>query len=481
MCFPPRSGQASQAEERARSQAQAEEGRVASLEERVSELSALLGSCEKAKQRDQQSLQRLRERLLQLDTENKTLAIAASARVPVDLSTDEDGDLDVGALKDKMERVKKLLLLASRRSPEQTTPTPTTTTTGEIQKPSEPPESPTTPRGGGGDEHQNGTEQRCQQELRQLREEYERYKLRAQVVLKNKNAKDGCQAKELEDARDQLAELKEKYINLRIHADEADAAHRRELEERGLAAAATQQAHRQELERGEAGHREGLLRLEAELHKQRERVGALLDEKDRELEKLRSVALACGGGGGPGQRGGRHDNTADSTGDLRAATVAVGGEAEGSGEDAAALEESEVITQALRLAGTSAPTQLLLYAEQLARREAESGALRREKRRLEEDLHQQQGRLVANGERHEEETAELRARLDKLTRDQGREGANLEYLKNVVYRFLTLQDASGRRQTLGAILTILHFSPQEKKAVMKLQAQTWWPVVAALK
>ncbi|CAL8323421.1 unnamed protein product [Lota lota] len=448
---------ASQAEERARSQAQAEEGRVASLEERVSELSELLGSCEKAKQRDQQSLHRLRERLLQLDTENKTLAIAASARVTVDLSA-EEADLDVGALKDKMERVRKLLLLASHRTPEQP---------AEIQKVSEP-EAPAR----GGDERpggQNGTEQRCQQELRQLREEFERYKLRAQVVLKNKNTKDGCQAKELEDARDQLAELKEKYINLRIHVDEADARHRRDLEESEQRLAALQQGHRRELERNEAGHREGLLRLEAELHKQRERVAALLDEKDRELEKLRSIALS------------RH--YADPTGseDLRAAAAGEGnggvdGSEEASGQDAA-LEESEIITQALKLAGTNAPTQLLLYVEQLARREAEAGALRREKRRLEEDLHQQQGRLIANGERHEEEVAELRGQLDKLMRDQGREGANLEYLKNVIYKFLTLQDVSGRRQTLGAILTILHFSPQEKKAVLKLQAHTWWPVV----
>ncbi|CAL8405286.1 unnamed protein product [Arctogadus glacialis] len=479
---------ASQAEERARCQAQGEEGRVASLEERLSELSALLGTSEKAKQRDQQSLQRLGDRLLQLDTENKTLAIAASARVSsadpsvvvVAVKDDDDADarLDVGALKDKMERVKKLLMLASRRSPEEER---RRTAVGEIEKLSEPEDDGGGGGGGGGGE-QNGTELRCQQELRQLREEFERYKLRAQVVLKSKNTKDGCQAKELEAARDQLAELKEKYINLRIHADEADARHRRDVEEREQAAAALLPAHRQELERGQAAHREGLLRLEAELQKQRERVGALLDEKDRELEKLRSVALMCGGGGGgPGRRRGRHDadsaGTPEGAGEAGWADGGEGAAAAAAGGQDAALEESEIITQALKLAGTSAPTQLLLYVEQLARREAEAGALRREKRRLEEDLHQLQGRLVGNGERHEEETAGLRARLDKLARDQGREGANLEYLKNVTYRFLTLQDVSGRRQTLGAILTILHFSPQEKKAVLKLQGQTWWPVV----
>ncbi|KAJ3612488.1 hypothetical protein NHX12_020763 [Muraenolepis orangiensis] len=442
---------ASLAEERSREQARAEEGRVASLEERASELSELLGSGEKAKQRDQQSIHRLRERLLQLDTENKTLAIAASTRVSGELSMDE-ANLDVCALKDKMERVKKLLLLASRRSPEQT---------AEIEKLSE---LVAPRRGGDPPGGQNATEQRCQQELWQLREEFERYKLRAQVVLKNKNTKDGSQAKELEDARDQLAELKEKYINLRIHADQADAGHRRDLEEHERRLAALQHDHRQELERAEAGHREGQLRLEAELHKQRERVSTLLDEKDRELEKLRSLALSYSVPS--------HTDDPAGTRDLRVADGSGGDEA--AGRESQAQEESEVLSQELRLAGHNEPA-LLLYTEQLSRREVEAGSLRRQKRQLGDDVHRLQGRLVANGERHEEEQAELRVQLDKLLRDRGREGANLEYLKNVIYKFLTLQDVSGRQQTLGAILTILHFSPQEKKAVFKLQAQTWWP------
>ncbi|KAG7274191.1 hypothetical protein CRUP_008567 [Coryphaenoides rupestris] len=418
----------SQAEDRSRDQAQAEEGRVASLEERVSELSELLGSCEQAKQRDQQSIRRLRDRLLQLDTENKTLAVATSARASGDLSMDE-ANLDVGALRDKMEKVKRLLLLASRRSPEQM---------AEIQKLSELEPDPGA-QSGGADERK---------ELRQLREEFERYKLRAQVVLKNKNAKDGCQAKELEDARDQLAELKEKYINLRIHADEADTGHRRDLEEHERRVSALQLAQRQELERAEVGHREGLLRVEAELHKQRERVAALLDEKDRELERLRAAAaLIC-------QR------------DSEAARVSVGEGGSGrdggsEDQDPAAQDESGIM--ALRLAGPDEPTLLLVSAVAVlaASRRRRRPALRRQKAAAGGPTGVRRG--LAGG------------RLDKLLRDQGREGANLEYLKNVIYKFLTLQDGGGRQQTLGAILTILHFSPQEKKAVLKLQSQPWWP------
>ncbi|XP_058481130.1 GRIP and coiled-coil domain-containing protein 1 [Solea solea] len=415
---------ACEAEERAHQRAQEAEVRVAGLEQRVSELSDLLGSSEKVKQRDQQAAQRLRDRIMQLDTENKTLAIAASNRLSSDLGVDES-QLDVGTLKEKLEKVKKMLLLAAQRNPDQN-----------IQDLEQ-----IEPEAGG----DKASVLVYQQELRQLKDEFERYKLRAQVVLKNKNTKDGCQAKELEEVRDQLSELKEKYINLRIQSDEAKAQHCHELQERQQAAAALQQSHRQEVERLETLHRDELLRLEAELHKQRERTMALLDEKDQELEKLRAAAVL----GRASEYSGASEDAQEPDGD------------------------GDIVGQALQRATFAEPT-MLLYVEQLARKEVEIAGLRRQKHRLEEDLHQLQVRLIANAERHDEEMAELRGKLDKLIRDQGREGANLEYLKNVIYKFLTLQDASGKQQTLTAIFTILHFSPQEKQHVLRLQGAPWW-------
>ncbi|CAM4565961.1 unnamed protein product [Leuciscus chuanchicus] len=430
-----------QADELLREQAQMEEGRVASLEERVSELSELLGACEKARQTDQQKAQRLRERILQLDTENKTLAIAAVNRTSISDLNIDDANLNVDVLKDKLEKVKKLLLLAAQRSQDQSL---------DIERLLEGEKDQEISEG------EKASALHYQQELRQLREEFERYKMRAQGVLKNKTTKDGNQSKDLEEARDQLAELKEKYINLRILSDEAEAQHKRDLEERQQGLVALQQAHRQEVERLEAQHRENFLRLEEELHKQRDRTMALLSEKDLELERLRAAAVISFGSH---QRHATNNSTAMEGGDLE--------------EVDPEQEESDIVAQALKLAGPNEPT-LLLYAEQLARKEVEVAALRKQKHRLEEDLHQLQGKLIAKGERHEEEVAELRCQLDKHIRDQGRDGANLEYLKNVIYRFLTLHDTRGRQQTLTAILTILHFSPQEKQAVLKQQPHNWW-------
>uniref|UniRef100_A0A8C5U7M6 GRIP domain-containing protein n=1 Tax=Malurus cyaneus samueli TaxID=2593467 RepID=A0A8C5U7M6_9PASS len=65
--------------------------------------------------------------------------------------------------------------------------------------------------------------------------------------------------------------------------------------------------------------------------------------------------------------------------------------------------------------------------------------------------------------------------LAEKDRELEQEGANLEYLKNVVFRFLTLPDARGRQQTLTAIMAILHFSPEEKLSIAKSWAHgSWW-------
>ncbi|MCJ8736284.1 hypothetical protein PDJAM_G00257180 [Pangasius djambal] len=426
-----------QAEACLQEQAQLEERRVASLEEQVSELSGLLGACEKARQKDQQNAQRLREHILHLDAENKALAIAASTTrtTSSDLGIDEM-NLDVTTLKDKLEKVKKLLQLVAQKSPEKSL---------EIEKIME---------GAGGQDAEKASVQYYQQELRQLKEEFERYKVRAQVVLKNKNGKDSAQTKELEEARDQLAELKEKYINLRVQSDEAKGIHKQEIKEHQQALTALHQAHKQDLEKLEAQHRENFLHLEEELHKQRERTMALLKEKDLELEKLRAESI-------------QGQIVSDS-----AAEREVKGDIDFE-SGSSVHEECEMISYTLKLASPP-KNNLLLYAEQLARNEVEISALRKQKHQLEEGLHQLQGKLFANEERHKEEVDELQSQLDKRIRDQSRDGANLEYLKNVIYRFLTLQDSKGRQQTLMAILTILHFSPQERQTVMKQQVQSWW-------
>ncbi|XP_007944929.1 GRIP and coiled-coil domain-containing protein 1 [Orycteropus afer afer] len=421
------------AEEQLRQQSQVEEQRVAALENQISEVSELLGTYEKAKQKDQLAIQKLKERVLQLDLENKALALAASSRSPLD-SHGEECSLDVNVLKDKMERLKRLLQVAARKSQ----------VALDVEKLSSLEIMPSSEAADG----EKATALYYQQELKQLKEEFERYKMRAQVVLKSKSTKDGNLAKELEEAQEQLVELKEKYISLRLSCEELERQHQQEAAAWKQELARLQQLHRQELERSQLDFRDRTLKLEEELHKQRDRALAVLAEKDAELEQLRAVALASGL---PGRRS-----------------------PVGSGDPADA-SSSESLTQALHLAAASEPT-FFLYAEQLARKEVEITSLRKQKHRLEAEARQLQDRLLEEGERHREEVGALQSHIAKNIRDQSREGANLEYLKNIIYRFLTLPDTLGRQQTLTAILTILHFSPEEKQVIMRLPASgSWWP------
>lgn len=424
------------AEDQLRQQSQVEEQRVAALENQISQVSELLGTYEKAKQKDQLAIQKLKERIVQLDLENKTLALATSSRSPLD-SHGEESSLDVNVLKDKMEKLKRLLQVAARKS--QVSLDVERLCDLELLAGSEAADG------------EKASALYYQQELKQLKEEFERYKMRAQVVLKSKNTKDGNLAKELEEAQEQLAELKEKYISLRLCCEELERRHQQEAEGWKQELARLQHAHRQELERSQLDSRDRTLRLEEELHKQRDRALAVLAEKDLELEQLRSVALSSGL---PGRRS------------------PVGGGGPGDPADSCAPDS---LTQALQLAASSEPT-FFLYAEQLARKEVEITSLRKQRHTLEVEVHQLQDRLLEEGERHREQVGALQSHIEKNIRDQSREGANLEYLKNIIYRFLTLPDTLGRQQTLTAILTILHFSPEEKQVIMRLPASgSWWP------
>lgn len=429
-----------QAEEQLRQHAQMEEQRVADLEGQVSEVSGLLGTYEKAKQKDQLVIQKLKDRIVQLDQENKTLAIAASSRSPVDVSV-EEANLDVNVLKDKMEKLKKLLQAAAKRSQ----PALDIEKLCELEP----------PKGTEAADGEKATALYYQQELKQLKEEFERYKMRAQVVLKNKSVKDVNLAKELEEAQEQLADLKEKYVVLQLSAEETEKQHQLDVEARRQELSHLQQLHRQELERCQLDYRERALKLEEEMHKQRDRALAVLAEKDQELEQLRAIVLPYAG--------------------LQGSKTYGAPGADIAGADSPAEDSSEVLPQALHLSATSEPT-FFLYAEQLARKEVEISALRKQKHKLEMEVHQLQEKVLAEEEKHREEVSALQKEIQKNFRDKSREGANLEYLKNIVYRFLTLPDSLGRQQTLTAILTILHFSPEEKQTIRKQSAySSWWP------
>jgi hypothetical protein len=106
---------ANEAEERVQFVASQCESRVSNLEAKLSELSEVVGNYERTRLQDQQFIVRLKERVTQLDMENTALARVAHPNNS-EFDSDDDSNLDIQALVDKMMKVKGLLKLANERS-----------------------------------------------------------------------------------------------------------------------------------------------------------------------------------------------------------------------------------------------------------------------------------------------------------------------------------------------------------------------------
>ncbi len=109
---------ANSAEDRLRSMSSVSEERISSLESKLSELSEVIGDYERLRFQDQQSIQKLRERVLQLDMENTALARAAQSGSMGDGSKDFDHDtsMDMQTIVDEIVKLKGLLKLANEKA-----------------------------------------------------------------------------------------------------------------------------------------------------------------------------------------------------------------------------------------------------------------------------------------------------------------------------------------------------------------------------
>ena len=80
---------------------------------------------------------------------------------------------------------------------------------------------------------------------------------------------------------------------------------------------------------------------------------------------------------------------------------------------------------------------------------------------LEGSLREVQIGTMASEYKFNEEKDLLLKKISRLERNESREGANLEYLKNVLLEFFMHSDPSSQSHMFNAIAAILHFSPKE--------------------
>ena len=117
---------------------------------------------------------------------------------------------------------------------------------------------------------------------------------------------------------------------------------------------------------------------------------------------------------------------------------------------------------------------VLYYEEELAHKDAEVKDLRHKARDLESTLRDLQMSFISKEERYSDELETLRARVSILRRMSTKEGANLEYLKNVVLTYMLTSAAAEREHMLKAIAAVLSFSTEELAKVREYNASWWW-------
>ncbi|XP_052778184.1 GRIP and coiled-coil domain-containing protein 1-like [Mya arenaria] len=399
------------------------ETRIAELESKLSELSETVGNYERLRYQDQQTIQRLKDRLSQLEQENRALTEASQ-------SASEEEMTDIPKIVEKISVLKEQLLAANSRT----------------EQPINIEELLLADTGA-----EHPLVKKYREELEQVKEEFERYRLRAQSVLKNKKENMPTQEDVL---KEHVNELRDRLRTLHVQQDE-ELEHCRQRED-GVRKTmlALQDKHKHEVLHMQAEHHSALQELEEEMKKQRERTVSMLAEKDRELEVLRATSTHSL----------QHDYVVRTRSNLES----------GGASCERQSSEDEAVTRLLATPPAGQGDMTLLYfAQEQARKDVEVATLRKQKRELEMALRDLQVSSSSKQEALYEEIDSLKEEIRKLGRSISREGANLEYLKNVTYKFLICHDPVGKQQMLNAITTILQFSPQEKSTV-QAQNKGWW-------
>lgn len=442
---------ANDAEERLRIITSLEECRVADLEVKLSELSEVVGNYEKLRLQDQQAIQKLKDRLQKLDSENATL----SRQLSIDENQMPDNEKELREnetpedLKKQVFKLKGLLKIALNSSD-------TPVNLEELSKSELESFFSNDP-----------SHKVCEQELRQLKEEFERYKVKTQALHKNKSFKElSEQLENLEALKKRNRDLEQQTEELKDLGIEKERDHKKVISNLRDQVKLLEEKHKREQEETSTVYKQRLEELERQVLNQRERTLALVAEKDSEIETLRSRSPSS-------------SPSVENVGKTRQVFsyprkfVEVSSGSQATLDSPQSSDADVAVHQLLsKPSGVSnSESTLVHYAQQQARRDAESVAIRRQKNELEASLRDAELR----GEKLIDQTNVLKEEIRKLERDRSRESANLEYLKNIVLRFMMSTSYSVKQQMITAIATVLEFSPKELSQVRKVQSASWWP------
>lgn len=397
------------AEEQSRRQAALHEDRVANLEARLAELSSSVGNYDRLRQQDQDSIHVLKQQLQELEQ-----AHSRKTSVPRLFS---DNDADMGLLVDEIVRLKKLLANANARS---SNPLDLSHVLGSNHPASS------------ADSHVQ-----CEQQLQSL-----------QLSLDTGKQQRSQLEQKIQLQQTHIQTLQDKVQVLNHNIDEAEFELKQQGDKMRLALKNERAKWQEAKAELENETRCKLNELEQLLQKQRQRSLQLLDEKEQEIKTLQtSFELFHKPNPSPLEANEQFTYSSDAD------SVEVEGERE---------TKLKVKPKKLSLGENC---HMLHYANELARKDIEITALRKSKYTAESTLRKAiQDKVTAQQEMHERIEC-LEEQVDRLERCKTREGANLEYLKNVIISFIVTRDAEGKRHMLNAISAVLQFTSSEMTTI----------------
>ncbi|XP_049765163.1 GRIP and coiled-coil domain-containing protein 1 isoform X1 [Schistocerca cancellata] len=420
---------AADAEEQAKHMAAMHEERVASLEARLAELSSAVGMYDRQLQQDQVAIQKLKDQLLQLNLDptistvpedNKNVANPTEMKMKMELG----GTNDIQSIIDKIFYLKGLLEEASKHA-EKTVDFPVLWN------------------------HVSGfpidtvaQHRACKDEYNLLKQEFELYKQQNQRQVPA-NLRNEDTELEISSLKGQIKSLKERIRILTTQLEDVEKEYKEEIDHLEKLLKAERANCKAAVASCEAEFRARLSLLEQQLQKQRERTLALLEEKDQEIQVLKSSFQSLL----PRKTSSRDDRS-------------------WSLPHSDQVQDAETVLA--NLGNTSDSPHVLHYAHELARRDVEISSLRRERHQLEAALRELRRLSATDREKHADEVQSLQEEIDRLNRCQSREGANLEYLKNVVLCFLTTNESNSKKHMLNAIAAVLKFSDLEQEKLNRI-------------
>jgi hypothetical protein len=449
---------AEHAETRAAAARVEQEQRVTNLEARLQELSDTVGTYDRLRQHDQQAITRLKEKIEQLSQENRSLS-RASSESPKSATEDaqdrssaasaaasEELAVDLSALVERYREAKRTLLEANKNA-----------------------KSPFDLE----EEEESPNKAECDR----LRKEVEILKKQSASSLASRYFLPEADQDVVVTLRAQVTDLQDrlgqsKRLLAKVEAENATLTEK-EKELRETLAAAKQSA-RSKMEELDSEYRAKTAQLEEELQKQRERCITLIEEKEDEVSMLKAnMELAFESSFSP--------DSANRDKQLRAAASSMASGNVGLGGLGRKRSVEEMLPGPL---GADNSGMMLHYVQELAHRDVEIASLRTKVHEVECALRELQLNAVAKEERYVDEIDamhEQMARLKRMAAAGGagdKDGVNLEYLKNVVLRYMLSSDASSREHMLKAIAAVLIFSTGETKQVRDYNA-SWWPSAAS--